>query len=383
MNEAQLNRIHFNYRKPHSNYRHFVDVEDVKTVLRRLPYEVCERLKAVHLNNRSRGGRVLGYTTTRGRREVSLCSLPARMTVRGALRFPHTPEMFGGTQTGQWPTLAVRRFMLYGVLLHEVGHLQLVREKGRGPQRKFAREPLAEAFAGVWGPEIWATPIEHTDPAHHPPSEEELARVREDWPQAHADYRKGLVCESNGQQKQALLHFDQALRRYPNHALALEAMGVLLYSTAECTQRAAVFLERAVACDRLLHDAQLFLALALLEQGQRERADAHFAQALRLSRLEGAMKAMYGMALADAGAVEDGRALLVIGVKKDRSSLARRYHQVFVDRYGALPGVAKRGITPYTDGPIIKLRAGRTNKGLVVHHWKPRAPLQGEGDWLR
>jgi hypothetical protein len=70
--------------------------------------------------------------------------------------------------------LAIRRFLLYEVFLHELGHLQVVDEKARSERRKFAMEKRAQEFAMQWCRWLWSTPFEHTDPVHNPPSEEEL-----------------------------------------------------------------------------------------------------------------------------------------------------------------------------------------------------------------
>jgi hypothetical protein len=74
--------------------------------------------------------------------------------------------------------LAVRRFILYNVFLHELGHLQVIKEKSSSERLKYAREKLAQAFATEWCDRFWSKPFRHPDPVHNPPSQAELARVQ-------------------------------------------------------------------------------------------------------------------------------------------------------------------------------------------------------------
>ena len=170
--------VRFVYHSPGCDRRHFVDGDDVSVVLSRLPPEVWGRLRAVHFNDRSRGGHIMGYVN-RGRREVTLCALPPRVSLARVLenyrgRGGVTPGQFGALRGRQWPQVAVRRFMLYEVLLHEIGHLQLV-DPSASPRRQFGRERVAEDFAAAWRRRLWSQPFDHPDPAHNPPSRSEFA----------------------------------------------------------------------------------------------------------------------------------------------------------------------------------------------------------------
>src|SRR5579864_1824501 len=115
--------VSFSTSIPGADRVHYVDEEDILVVLNRLPVELWNRLRAVHFNDHSRGARVLGYVN-RGRREIALCALPPRLSLTRALVRCQTPEQFGAIKGVTWPVLAVRRFMLYDVFLHELGHLQ-------------------------------------------------------------------------------------------------------------------------------------------------------------------------------------------------------------------------------------------------------------------
>jgi hypothetical protein len=85
-----------------------------------------------------------------------------------------TPEQFGAKPGQKWPTLAIRRFLLYGVFLHELGHLQLIDDQARSDRLKFARERRAEEFAVEWWNRLWSEPFAHPDSVHNPPAAGEL-----------------------------------------------------------------------------------------------------------------------------------------------------------------------------------------------------------------
>jgi hypothetical protein len=157
---------------PGADRIHHIQAGDVRIVLSRLPVELWCRLRAVHFNDRS-SARIFGYVT-RGRREITLCALPPRMSLTRALVKGQTPERFGARRGGKWPALALRRFLLYDVFLHELGHLQRVEEKARSARLEFARETLAHEFAAEWCGRLWSEPFAHPDPVHNPPSPEEL-----------------------------------------------------------------------------------------------------------------------------------------------------------------------------------------------------------------
>ncbi len=155
----------------------YVDMVDVNTVLERLDPTLLARLGDVWLSVSSRGGRQLGYVTTRGRRDVTLCTiLPIRISMREIMRRGNRAAEFGAPERGQWPPWAVRRLMLYHVLLHEIGHLQIVRASSR-IKRRFAAEPLADEFAADLRGALYSTPFAHGDPVHNAPSDEELAML--------------------------------------------------------------------------------------------------------------------------------------------------------------------------------------------------------------
>src|SRR5882724_3227607 len=168
--------IRFSSSLPGCDRRHWLTEDDIRVILSRLPSDAYERLRAVHFNDRSRGARTLGYVN-RGRREIALCALPPRMSLTRFLVRGQSPEQFGAHRGTQWPALSIRRFMLYDVFLHELGHLQVVHEKAKSHRRKISMEPRAQEFAMQWCARLWAMPFDHPDPAHIKPAAAELADV--------------------------------------------------------------------------------------------------------------------------------------------------------------------------------------------------------------
>jgi hypothetical protein len=167
-------QVKFSVSIPGADRIHHVNEDDIRIVLSRLPVELWCQVRAVHFNDRSHGGRILGYVN-RGRREITLCALPPRMSLTRMLIKGQTPEQFGASRGQKWPELAIRRFMLYDVFLHELGHLQVINENARSDRLKFAREKLAQAFAINWCRRLWSVPFPHPDAVHNPPAPEELA----------------------------------------------------------------------------------------------------------------------------------------------------------------------------------------------------------------
>ncbi len=176
-------RIRYNQMPPGATRRHYLAAEDVEVLLGRLPGEVYERLRAVHFNDRAFGRRRLGYVSC-GRREIAICALPVRVSLSACMverskrrRTRGSPRQFGAVRGSQWPERAVRRFMLYDVFLHELGHLQIVDATARHECRQFASQTKAQEFADGWRLRLWEQTFEHPDPIHNPPSDAELVAI--------------------------------------------------------------------------------------------------------------------------------------------------------------------------------------------------------------
>ncbi len=173
-----MSQITFTSSLPYCDRRHYLTEDDVRILLGRLPPETYYRLRAVHFNDRSEGVRLLGYVNW-GHREIAICALPPRVSLTRFLVQRQSPSQFGAKKNCQWPTLAVRRFLLYDVFLHELGHLQIVRKNTDNKRKKFALEKLAQEFADYWRQELWATYFNHPDPVHNAPDMEEKLHVQE------------------------------------------------------------------------------------------------------------------------------------------------------------------------------------------------------------
>jgi hypothetical protein len=164
--------IRFSVSPPGGDRVHHITEDDIRVVLSRLPEEAKSRLRAVHFNDRSRGARTLGYVN-RGRREIAMCALPPRMSLARFLAKGESPRYWGAVRGAQWSSLAIRRYLLYDVFLHELGHLQVVDASAKAERRKFAMETKAEEFAAFWRRRLWHEPFDHPDPVHRPPTAEE------------------------------------------------------------------------------------------------------------------------------------------------------------------------------------------------------------------
>jgi hypothetical protein len=170
---SALSRIKFTVLPPRADRVHHITPDDVRVVLGRLPVEVWEHLRAVHFNDKGMA-RWLGYANPRSR-ELSICALPPRFSFNRYLRAPLTAQQFGAEPGQQWPTIAIRRFLLYAVFLHELGHLQSVPGRRASSLLKYPREKLAQQFAVKWCDWLWSQPFDHPDPAHNPPVFEEAS----------------------------------------------------------------------------------------------------------------------------------------------------------------------------------------------------------------
>lgn len=169
--------VKFSVSIPGADRIHYINEADVRVLLGRLPVELWRQVRSIHFNDRSWGARTLGYVN-RGHREIALCALPPRISLSRFLVRGQTAEQFGAERGRKWPALAVRRFMLYDVFLHELGHLQLVNENARSVRLKYAHEKLAQSFATHWCKQLSSSLCVHPDPVHNPPTEEELRALK-------------------------------------------------------------------------------------------------------------------------------------------------------------------------------------------------------------
>jgi|SRR5579872_6520675 len=161
--------VQFSVVPPNSNRVHYVNQCDINVVLSRIPEHVWKRLRGVHFNDESFGFRRLGYVN-RGRHDIALCALPHRLSLNGCCRWNSvSPSEFGARWGKKWPALAVRRFMLYDVFLHELGHLQEFDSRGPSRRLRYYGEKLAQEFANSWRRRLWSNRFDHPDPVHNLP----------------------------------------------------------------------------------------------------------------------------------------------------------------------------------------------------------------------
>ncbi|MFT4641906.1 MAG: tetratricopeptide (TPR) repeat protein [Verrucomicrobiales bacterium] len=272
--------------------RPYVGEEDVRIVLERLPKPLWSRLGDVVFRDHWRRG-TLGYVSTRGRRDIVLCDLPTHLSLRKVCaKDGISPEEFGAPSVGQWPPLAIRRYQLYGTLLHEIGHLQIVHLKNSNPRRKFADEPKAEYFAQEWRGRLWAKPFDHPDPAHNPPNGAELATLRSNWAEAHQLYRHQLKSENETRERNPDRHRDgraiyqRAVDLFPQHSLALMKLGKSLYvmKDGDPFENAFECFQRARFLDPWLPEASLCGGMCLGRLGRVDEMREWFARAILLDQ---------------------------------------------------------------------------------------------------
>jgi tetratricopeptide (TPR) repeat protein len=281
----------FSVTKPGCDRIHHVTEEDVGVLLSRLPTELWRRLRAVHFNDQGRGARRLGYVN-RGRREIALCALPPRVSLNRFLSLGRAPESFGARRGCQWPAVAIRRFMLYEVFLHELGHLQVIHADATDERRKYAMETKAQEFAMGWCKRLWSEPFDHPDPIHNPPSEVELTDedsvlseltrligLRPD--DANLFQLLGKLLRERGRREEARMAFERSIALDPNDPWTHLYLGNWHYTQEDFL----VAIESFSRAAKLLPNSAVgFWCLANAHEalGQIELADANYRKAVEV-----------------------------------------------------------------------------------------------------
>ena len=125
----------------------YISHDDVEIVTERIPKKFRSRLRDVFIHHESFGVRCLGSVRKRGRRDINInAKLPYRVSLSRFLVKGQKASEFGTSARGQWTPWSVRRFLLYDVFLHELGHLQVVNPKSTNYDRKFASENSSPKF---------------------------------------------------------------------------------------------------------------------------------------------------------------------------------------------------------------------------------------------
>lgn len=170
----------------------YINKREIDLVVERVPQEYRARLRDI-FRLRSSDAKILGSVSTRGRRDIDLtAALPIRVSLSRYLHGGQAPGEFGAPKLGQWPPWAVRRFLLYDVLFHEIGHLQIVDPNASRVTRKFASETRAQEFADELRRTLYSEHFEHPDPIHNAPKAVEL-ELLDVWARLDKERRAQLV----------------------------------------------------------------------------------------------------------------------------------------------------------------------------------------------
>jgi hypothetical protein len=170
----------------------YINQQEIELVIERVPAHDRTRVRDI-FRRRSSDAKVLGSVSTRGRRDIDLsAALPIRVSLGRYLHGGQSADEFGAPTHGQWPPWAVRRFLLYDVLFHEIGHLQIVEPGASRVNRKFASETRAQEFADELRRTLYSEPFEHRDPIHNTPTAGELASLAV-WARLDKAQRAALV----------------------------------------------------------------------------------------------------------------------------------------------------------------------------------------------
>ena len=170
----------------------YINDREIDLIVGRVPAEFRIRLRDV-FRRRSSDASILGSVSTRGRRDIEVTAeLPVRLGLGRYLHGGQSPAEFGAPKLGQWPPWAVRRFLLYDVLLHEIGHLQIVDPRASRVNREFASETRAQELADELRRALYSEPFDHADPIHNAPTPVELSML-EVWDRLDKRERAQLV----------------------------------------------------------------------------------------------------------------------------------------------------------------------------------------------
>lgn len=333
--------IKFVTHKCASHRRHYINEEDIKVLLSRLPEELFSRLKKIHFKDDARGNRVYGYTTNKGRKEITICALPIRLSISKLIQATpgQSHRTFGAVKGSQWPVRAIRRFMLYDVFLHELGHLQVIDAKAKNVNRKFASETKAQEFADYWRGKLWSKSFDHPDPVHNRPPKREIDGL-EHWVEAHLAYRRGMELKQKNKRREAIEYFEEAISLYSDHSLALESLGMCVFST--CTgsddtkslRKAEKLFKRALSIDPLLPDGNLILAMTYAFLNDQKSSEKYFKKSVKIDPYSLRVLSKYASSLDDWDRNDESEVIFKKILKKEPDSvlILRDYSLMLIGR---------------------------------------------------
>lgn len=157
LSEQDLPRWHVIRENPSRDFFHPVGETEIHAVLAKLPADLTSPIRAIVLRRTPKMDEALGVEARRRFSCVLLNAFPKSLEVEfgpdpgpiGRRHYrPWTEDWFQRSQVWRlrWTRQAVKRYYLYHLLLHEVGHLH--QPKTVSHKR---REAYAENFALQWG----------------------------------------------------------------------------------------------------------------------------------------------------------------------------------------------------------------------------------------
>jgi len=306
---ADVRDVTFSFHPVGGDRRFYVDADDVRSVIARLPKRFQRALARVRFDDVGWETYKAGYSKS-GSREIALCALPPRVSLTRFLPSSVSPHEFGAVRGSQWPALAVGRYQLYHVFPAMLIALEGRHGDGAAEMGTEARKLRHE---------LWESASETLAPLHHAPGDDEQARIAEHWKPAHAAYKRGLLLERQGEFEPAERAFREALEHEPTHPLALEHLGAAAVAGGR-VHDAVELLQKAVAADHTLPRAHLLLGTVLAQADQQRESRVVFERALEIHPQPAVSLAVYASFLARWGAFEEADAHFKRALRKDPSS---------------------------------------------------------------
>ncbi|MEN0049701.1 MAG: hypothetical protein AAF806_21755 [Bacteroidota bacterium] len=238
----------------------YLKKEDVLVLLNRLPLEEYEHLKSVTFKT-CRGGNAYGRVYHKRSAGIIICDQSARTSIRVTEAKRGSLEEFGALNNMKWPTLAIRRFMLYDVFLHELKHTQLLKNGKKRIVDKIPLEKQAEEYAEYWRGELYQQHFDHPDPVHNLPSEAEKERLQKYWPKAMDFLQKGIRYKNRRDHRNTLLNYEQAIQQIKLYHgdLSIENEDIKKLGTMWWLRRALLNMDFGIISDASIYERILRL----------------------------------------------------------------------------------------------------------------------------
>ena len=106
-----------------SHFRQYIEETEIEALLSHLPDATWQDLHRVRFKNGADTGGRLGDVATHPDSEIVIFAQAYRVSLTPYLGRDETPETYGAVDGSRWPVLAIKRFMLYNVLLAQLGRL--------------------------------------------------------------------------------------------------------------------------------------------------------------------------------------------------------------------------------------------------------------------